>query len=251
MTEAIVHAWLLRAVLVFAAVIFISSLFVTAPYGRYARPRWAGPDLPSWAGWMLMELPQPAGFVICFLLGERRDPVALAFLGLWGFHYTYRTFIYPFLPRASTMSLSVVAMGFVLNCCFSYLNGRWLFTLGPERSVRYLLDPRFLVGVGLFFGGWTVCAWSDAILRRLRGSAERGYRIPRGGAYRWVSCPNYLGEIVMWGGWTLATWALPGLAILLVTAANLVPRALVNHSWYRRTLPGYPAERKAIIPFVL
>jgi 3-oxo-5-alpha-steroid 4-dehydrogenase 1 len=237
--------------LVLSAIIFAFSLFVTGPYGRYPRTRWSGPALPSWIAWMLMEAPQPVGFFLCFLASARRtNPVALVFLGMWTFHYAYRTLIYPFLNRSRTMPLAIVGTGFLLNIGFSYLNGRWLFTLGPERSASWLSGPPFLLGTLLFFGGFILCAASDGILRRLRPAGVTGYRIPMGGAYRWVSCPNYLGELMQWIGWTLATWSLAGLAIALVTAANLVPRARLHHRWYQRTFPEYPVERRALVPFV-
>jgi len=76
------------------------------------------------------------------------------------------------------------------------------------------------------------------------------YGIPRGGVFEFVSCPNYLGEILEWTGWAIATWSLPGLAFALWTAANLIPRAYANHAWYRKTFPDYPGKRKALIPFV-
>ena len=38
---------------------------------------------------------------------------------------------------------------------------------------------------------------------------------------------------------------------LLYTAANLAPRALAHHAWYRERFPGYPPRRRALIPFVL
>ena len=65
-----------------------------------------------------------------------------------------------------------------------------------------------------------------------------------------MACPNYLGEIIEWAGFAIATWSLPGLAFALMTAANLVPRAGANWLWYRRTFPEYPPERKALIPRV-
>jgi protein-S-isoprenylcysteine O-methyltransferase Ste14 len=74
--------------------------------------------------------------------------------------------------------------------------------------------------------------------------------VPQGGLYRWVSSPNYLGEIVQWAGWALATWSLPGVAFAVWTAANLVPRAQANQLWYRQRFPDYPPERKALIPGV-
>jgi protein-S-isoprenylcysteine O-methyltransferase Ste14 len=87
-------------------------------------------------------------------------------------------------------------------------------------------------------------------LRRLRAAGDPGYRVPQGGLYRWISCPNYLGEIVQWAGWALATWSLPGLAFAVWTAANLVPRARANQQWYRQRFADYPPERRALIPWV-
>ncbi len=36
---------------------------------------------------------------------------------------------------------------------------------------------------------------------------------------------NYLGEMLEWAGWALATWSLAGSAFALFTLANLLPRA--------------------------
>jgi 3-oxo-5-alpha-steroid 4-dehydrogenase 1 len=35
------------------------------------------------------------------------------------------------------------------------------------------------------------------------------------------------------------------------TMANLVPRVLAHHRWYRETFKDYPARRRALIPFLL
>ena len=52
-------------------------------------------------------------------------------------------------------------------------------------------------------------------------------------------------------GFALASWSLAGLSFVVMTAANLVPRALSHHRWYRTTFDDYPPERRAIIPYVL
>lgn len=88
-------------------------------------------------------------------------------------------------------------------------------------------------------------------LLALRRRGTTGYSIPRGGAFRYVSCPNYLGEMLEWGGWALATWSPAGLAFFVYTIANLAPRALGNHRWYREKFEDYPEERKALIPGVV
>ena len=49
----------------------------------------------------------------------------------------------------------------------------------------------------------------------------------------------------------MASWSLPGAAFALYTAANLLPRALASHSWYREQFPDYPAQRRALLPFLL
>jgi len=76
------------------------------------------------------------------------------------------------------------------------------------------------------------------------------YQIPHGGLFKWVSCPNYLGELLEWWGWALATWSLAGLSFAVWGMANLVPRARANHKWYQRNFEDYPVDRKALIPKV-
>jgi len=44
------------------------------------------------------------------------------------------------------------------------------------------------------------------------------------------------------------TWSLPGLSFAVWTAANLIPRALHHHSWYKKEFKDYPQKRKAIFP---
>ena len=70
-------------------------------------------------------------------------------------------------------------------------------------------------------------------------------------AFRYLSCPNCLGEMLEWCGWALATWSPAGLAFFLYAVANLAPRALANHRWYRRRFDDYPNRRKALIPGVV
>ena len=91
---------------------------------------------------------------------------------------------------------------------------------------------------------------SDRVLINLRKPGETGYKIPVGGGYRWVTAPNYLGEILEWTGWAILTWSTAGLSFAVFTMANLAPRAFSNHTWYRENFPDYPPERKALIPYL-
>jgi 3-oxo-5-alpha-steroid 4-dehydrogenase 1 len=38
------------------------------------------------------------------------------------------------------------------------------------------------------------------------------------------------------------------LSFAIWTAANLIPRGVSHHAWYRRTFADYPANRRAVIP---
>lgn len=254
MNEASFYSILVVVWLVLAAVVFVTLLFIPAPYGRFARRGW-GPELRPRLGWFIMELPAVLVFGILFILGERHSfgPVTLALFALWMTHYLDRAFFYPLRLRGNRrqMALTTVILGVVFNTGNAYLNARYLFSLGPAFAGDWVIDPRFIGGLILFAAGFVLNKHSDQTLIQLRAPGEDGYRVPQGGAFRWVSCPNYLGEILEWGGWALASWNPGGLAFFVWTTANLAPRALATHAWYRQNFPEYPAERKALIPFLI
>lgn len=251
MSEGEIHAWATWAQIVLAALTFASLLFITAPYGRHARKGF-GPEIGQRVGWVLMELPAVALWLGIYLMGRHAmELVPLMLMGMWQVHYVNRTFIFPFRIAASrkTTPVSIVLAAIVFNSLNAYINARWISELG-DYSVRWLWDARFIVGVSVFFVGFAINQHADNVLMNLRAPGERGYKIPHGGLYRWISCPNYFGEVLEWFGWAIATWSLPGLAFALYTAANLVPRARDHHAWYREKFPEYPSERRAIFPYV-
>ncbi len=250
MNEPVFFNSLLIGWLSLAAAVFVALLFVAAPYGRHSRSGW-GPAVSSRAGWVIMEAPAPIVFAICFLLGSNtRTITVLVLLGLWELHYIHRAFIYPFGLRSGgrRMPLTVIGFGIVFNMVNGYLNGRHIFTFSGAYSNEWITDPRFVAGAALFIAGFIINRRADRILRNLRKPGESGYRIADCGLYRWVSCPNYLGEIVIWTGWAVATWSLAGLAFAMWTIANLAPRARSHHAWYRQQFPDYPPGRKALLP---
>jgi 3-oxo-5-alpha-steroid 4-dehydrogenase 1 len=252
MTERHVFNYLLIGWLVVAPAIFVLLRFVSAPYGRHARAGW-GPTLDSTVAWIVMEAPAPLCVALLFVLGDRpSSPTAIVFLVLWELHYVHRAFVFPLRRTGGhkRTPLLIAAFALVFNCCNAYLLGRWLFSFGPDLAPSWLIDPRFLVGAALFLGGLVVNVRADEVLRRLRAQTPSGYGRPDGGLYRFVSCPNYLGELVEWCGFALLTFSLPAVLFAAWTAANLVPRARSHHEWYRRTFSDYPTDRKAIIPFV-
>ena len=252
MTEVAIHGYLVVAMFVLAALSFAALLKVAAPYGRFFRPGW-GPTLPARVGWILMESPAVILFVVVYSLGSNAAAQApMVLLALWQLHYINRTFVYPFRLRGTgkRMPLVIAVMALLFNCLNAYINARWISHFGAYPDA-WPSDPAFIGGALLFLCGWTINQQSDTILIRLRRPGDTGYRIPEGGLYRWVSCPNYLGEILAWVGWAIAAWSPAGLAFAVFTVANLLPRALANHRWYRQTFPDYPASRRALLPFLL
>lgn len=233
-----------------AAVVFIILFFITAPYGRHLRQGW-GPSIPSHLGWFLMEAPAAILFAVYFIFGSSpKNLPSLIFLCIWEAHYIHRGFIYPWMIRngKKKMPLVILLMGLIFNVGNTYVNGRYLFSFSGGYPNDWVADPRFLIGATLFIAGFIINRWSDAVLRSLRKPGDTNYYIPQGGLYSLISCPNYLGEIIEWTGWAIATWSLPGLAFAVWTLANLAPRAYTHHIWYQKKFPGYPPERKALLP---
>jgi 3-oxo-5-alpha-steroid 4-dehydrogenase 1 len=250
MTDNIVYNGILIGWIVLSVAIFISLFFIVAPYGRHHRSGW-GITVNSTLGWIIMESASPLIFALCFILGS--SPVSLtswAFLLLWEAHYIHRAFIYPFsLKNADgNMPLSVVLSGIFFNLVNASLNGYYVFSLSGGYADRWLADPRFIIGAGIFITGFVINRQADYTLSRLRQPGRATYSIPYGGLYNLVSCPNYFGEILIWTGWAIATWSLAGLSFAVWTAANLVPRARAHHAWYHEKFPEYPSGRKALIP---
>jgi protein-S-isoprenylcysteine O-methyltransferase Ste14 len=168
---------------------------------------------------------------------------------MWQAHYVHRAFVYPFsLAADRRMPLVVVLVGMLFNSVNTYLNGRYLFEFSTGYGTDWLLDPRFVVGTALFFTGYVANRYSDRTLRdERRRSGERYCRIDRG-IFRYVCCPNYLGEIAIWCGWAMATWSLAGLSFAAWTAANLLPRGRSHLEWSRRCLDEFPRGRRAVLP---
>lgn len=246
----------------FAIALFtaIASRFVQTPYGRFADESY-GVSLDPRLGWFLMELPATLAFVYFFVQGEyATTPFALFVLFVWLVHYANRGFVMPALMRVpvgqkNSFSLGVVVVGWFVTTLHGYLNATWASTHAAQLGTAWFSDPRFIAGVVLYYAAFFANLHSDHIVRNLRTKEEvakgiKAYRIPHGGLFHYVSNPSYFTELLFWAGFALFTWSLAGVYILAISAANLVPRAVSSHTWYREKFPDYPAQRKILIPFV-
>ena len=245
--NTLIYAWI-----GLAAGVFVLLFFIPAPYGRHVRKGW-GPMIPARWAWLFMEFTSLLVMLLSLFFARHRDPVAFVLALMWIGHYVYRSLIFPFLlnKNSHAMPVSVVFMSVIFNVVNAGTNGLYLFFVGPEFPNGYWGNKLFLLGILMFVTGFIIHFLSDRHLRNLRSSGDSGYKIPRKGLFEFVSCPNYLGELIEWSGWALAAFNLPALAFVVWTAANLVPRAVANHQWYKSYFPDDPKQRKAIIPFVL
>jgi protein-S-isoprenylcysteine O-methyltransferase Ste14 len=247
--ETLTGAWIAVAI-----VALLALRGRRAAYGRYIEGSRA-PLVGARYGWIGMESISAIGFALIFFNSDRtRALVPIVFFAMWELHYINRSWIYPSLARIKghQMPISIMLLSIIFNVVNLSLNGYWLFHGGPLRDPSWLRDPRFIVGASLFVVGMAINISSDNILISLRRGTANGYVIPPArGLFRWVSCPNYLGEIVEWAGWAIATWSLAGLAFAIWTFCNLAPRALAHHRWYHERFADYPAQRRALLPFVI
>ncbi|PON36925.1 3-oxo-5-alpha-steroid 4-dehydrogenase, partial [Parasponia andersonii] len=202
----------------------ITLRFLQAPYGKHRRPGW-GPTMAAPLAWFLMESPSLWLTLLLFPLGiHSSNPKSLALVCVFLLHYFNRTCLFPLRLHRRTahqkiapgfpVSMAVLAFGF--NFLNSYLQTRWVSHYADYDGDEWFWW-RFSVGAAVFFTGMAVNVWSDRVLVRLKEEAGGGYKVPRGGWFEVVSCPNYFGECVEWLGWALMTWSWTGLGFLLFT----------------------------------
>ena len=240
--------WIWIAIAVF---IFFTLLFITAPYGRHSTTTW-GPLINNKLAWFLMEFFVMVVFVYFILIGSLpQTKVNFFIMGLFLLHYVNRSFLFPLRikTKGKKMPVAIMLMGLFFNLCNGFFLGYYLGEF-KVYTTDWMYQPQFIVGSFIFFLGMGINWWADTVLIHLRKPKETDYKIPQQGLFKFISCPNLFGEVIEWCGFAILTWSLPGLAFFIWTFANLVPRALAHHQWYKSKFPEYPKSRKAIFPFI-
>jgi len=237
--------------MIFGIVLFPVMLFVRQPYGRHMRKGW-GPALNNKLSWVIMEIPALVVFVVVIFYNEFKNLNVLIAIILWLLHYVHRALIFPFRLKTKDKKMPVIIMvfGLFFNFINALLNGTYLnFESLTASSGISVLIPGF--GLILFIAGMFINIYSDNLLIQLRNNSSGGYQIPKKFLFKWVSCPNFLGEIIEWAGFAVLAGNLAAFSFLVWTILNLVPRALNHHKWYQQNFENYSKNRKAIIPFIL
>ena len=246
-----IYDYSIYLILGFAIIVFGLLFFISAPYGKFERKGWGLTIHAKWA-WLVMEFLSPALITLFFITSDRKNLPMIIFVSLWLLHYIHRSFIYPFTQsgREKPYPFILVFFAIVFNLLNGFVNGYGVFHLNSY-DISWLYSWQFITGVVLFVAGFAINKTADEKLRNLRKNNPGEYVVPAGWLFDYISSPHYFGEIVEWGGWAVMTWSLPGLAFFVFTFANLFPRALSTHKWYRVNFNDYPSDRKAVIPFLI
>lgn len=244
--EILNYIWIGIAAATFLILVFTK---IRAPYGRHSNEKWGKMIANHW-GWFWMELPALVIFPLLTIAGPReKDTLTWVLVAMWSIHYFNRTIIFPFRlrTRGKKMPLTIVFSALFFNGMNGFLNGYYLGYLGPDDNSIYTWNVG--LGVALFIIGLSINQITDTKLISLRKD-HKGYRIPRGWLFEYISCPNHFGEIIEWIGFAFIAWSLPSLTFAIWTFCNLIPRALNHHAWYFENFKDYPKRRRAVIPFI-
>ncbi|NRB38217.1 MAG: DUF1295 domain-containing protein [Pseudomonadales bacterium] len=204
-------------------------------------------------GWIVMEVPILIVVIAFYLAGSNPINVSFIMLAVFVMHYFNRAIIYP--RRIKVKGKQIAILSVLSSMTFYIINGYLIghyFGDLREYPIEWLYDPRFIIGLILFFIGFVINIHSDNILINLRAPGDTDYKIPKGGMYKYISCPNYLGEIIEWVGFAIMSWSLMGAVYAIWVAVPLIAQSLETHKWYiEKFKDEYPNNRKAIMPFTL
>jgi protein-S-isoprenylcysteine O-methyltransferase Ste14 len=195
-----------------------------------------------------MELPALLTCPLIYFTISEEINLNVVFIVLWITHYLNRTVIYPLRikTKGKKIPIAIVASAFFFNMVNGILNGYFLTLLQFESiSELYLI-----LGFIIFIIGFYINISSDNLLIKLRTN-QKGYVIPNGKLFNYVSCPNFFGEIIEWLGFAIMTLNPGSLSFLIWTICNLIPRSKAHHKWYKENFENYPKKRKAVIPYLL
>ena len=238
----ITYLWIIIALIIFP----INSIY-KAPYGKHSTKKW-GKTIDNKTGWVLMEFPALITCPLIYYIVVEEISLSIGFIFIWITHYFNRTIIYPLKikTKGKKIPIAIVASAFFFNVINGILNGYFIATLLFE-SISFTC---ILIGFIIFIIGLYINISSDNTLIKLRTN-QKGYVIPKGGLFNYVSCPNFFGEIIEWLGFAIMTLNLGSISFLIWTICNLIPRSKAHHKWYKENFEKYPSKRKAVIPYLL
>ncbi len=183
------------------------------------------------------------------------------FIALWSLHFMRRTLEVLFVHQYNRRMPIIESVGAPVYYWFFAFWIAWSLRSGSGYEQSFL--ALVILGSLLFLLGEIGNCICHIQLRNFRNekrasfiSSRSRHVIPHGLLFNCVSCPHYFFEILTWTGFFLATWTLAALLFLLATIVTLIVYASKKHKAYLQEFDGkdgtqtYPANRKALIPFI-
>ena len=173
---------------------------------------------------------------------------------LWSLHFVRRVWESAFVHRYSKARIE--AADYLTEYLYYWGFGAWIAWSVTAPSQPAPAAPLQALGLVVFTIAEAGNARAHRMLRALRAPGGRERQIPRGFLFERVSCPHYFFEIASWAGFNLVTQTWAGAAFMLVGAGILGAWAHTRHAAYQKQFDGsegralYPAERRALIPFL-
>ena len=131
----------------------------------------------------------------------------------------------------------------------SYFINSPLYTSPPEARVK----AAFAAALGC----QALNAYAHIVLARLRADGSKGYKIPYSvlAGFNFVTCANYMWEILGWACFNVATQSAMGVVFNIVGSAQMAQWAAAKHARLRKVFDGtggkpkYPRRWKMLPPF--
>lgn len=127
-------------------------------------------------------------------------------------------------------------------------------TTVPIKEAAHHLSRWSLLGYALFGIGILGNLYHHVLLRNLRSSsgAEKQYKAPESGLFKYVVCPHYFLELVQFLGMAIVSGQTVHYAYVLSTLGYFVERSNATLKWYREKLPEFDKQKavKRLIPFL-
>jgi len=143
--------------------------------------------------------------------------------------------------------------GYLIGISY-YLAAGWTITV-DNTTDRQISSTMQSLGLACFVLGNIGQFHSHLVLAELRNQKSKtsAYLMPKEGLFRFVSCPHYTSELLIYSSFVILMPASLGMKLILCFAClNLGTTAMRTHAWYKMKFKeDHPTSQKAIIPFIL
>lgn len=235
------------------SMIYLASVVLDVdlmPYGKLRQRKDGYYGFPPWLGWMIQESPSffiPITALLSHIGKADVSLFRLVTLAAMATHYFNRTFVYSMKIKSEKKVPVLMCVSAFIFCFYNgFMQSHAILHNDPTHG------KQFIAGLATFAVGMLINVHSDQLLINLRQKNEKGYKVPQGGLFPWLSSPNYSGEILEWWGFALMAGTQAAIWFAVWSTLYLGHRAFRTHKFYKEKFKeDYPQTRRAVIPFVL